>query len=144
MASAGKMPSRKRTRRGAPVANQRLARNGAAAIAPVNARTVGKVLGILRRASKGWNAPVMALEAAEHGDPFRTLIGCILSLRTRDETTAKAVPRLFAQASTPHAMLSLGGETNAAPAEQKAEVRKNRRTPGNRRRSEKRSGHLSA
>jgi endonuclease-3 len=69
---------------------------------------VGRVLIILRRASAGWNAPVMALEAAEHGDPFRTLIGCILSLRTRDETTAEAVPRLFARAASPQAMLDLG------------------------------------
>lgn len=50
----------------------------------------------------------MALEAAEHGDPFRTLIGCILSLRTRDETTAEAAPRLFAHAAAPQAMLELG------------------------------------
>ena len=143
MASAGKMPSRTRERRGASVANQRLAPNGRAAIPPVNRHTIGKVLGILRRASKGWNAPVMALEAAEHGDPFRTLIGCILSLRTRDETTAEAVPRLFARASTPQAMLSLGGETHALPATDKAEVRKNWRTGRKRRRSEKKPGHFS-
>jgi endonuclease-3 len=45
--------------------------------------------------------------AAEKRDPFRTLIGCILSLRTKDETTAIAAPRLFARASTPAAMLEL-------------------------------------
>lgn len=50
----------------------------------------------------------MALEAAEHGDPFRTLIGCVLSLRTRDETTAGATARLFAHAATAQAMLGLG------------------------------------
>lgn len=76
--------------------------------ARVGRRTVGRLLKILRRAAPGWNAPVMALEAAEHGDPFRTLIGCILSLRTRDETTAEAAPRLFAQAAAPQAMLELG------------------------------------
>ena len=57
----------------------------------------------------------MALEAAEHGDPFRVLIGCILSLRTRDETTAVAVPRLFAEAAAPQAMLALGEERDRAP-----------------------------
>ncbi|HEY2526291.1 MAG TPA: endonuclease III [Candidatus Binataceae bacterium] len=76
-------------------------------------RTVGRVLGILRRAAPGWNAPVMALEAAEHGDPFRVLIGCILSLRTRDETTAEAAPRLFAAAAAPSAMLVLGEDAIA-------------------------------
>jgi len=55
----------------------------------------------------------MALEAAEHGDPFRVLIGCILSLRTRDETTAEAAPRLFAAAAGPQAMLALGEDAIA-------------------------------
>jgi endonuclease-3 len=82
-------------------------------IARVDRRTVGRILKLLRRAAVGWNAPVMALEAAEHGDPFRVLIGCILSLRTRDETTAVAAPRLFAAAATPHAMLALGEDAIA-------------------------------
>src|SRR5512146_102621 len=79
----------------------------------VDRRTVGRLLKLLRHAAVGWNAPVMALEAAEHGEPFRVLIGCILSLRTRDETTAVAAPRLFAEASTPHAMLALGEDAIA-------------------------------
>jgi endonuclease-3 len=82
-------------------------------IDPVDRRTVGRLLKLLRHAAKGWNAPVMALEAAEHGDPFRVLIGCVLSLRTRDETTAEAAPRLFAEASTPQAMLNLGEDSIA-------------------------------
>lgn len=45
--------------------------------------------------------------AAEKRDPFLTLIGCILSLRTKDETTAVAAPRLFAKANTPAALLAL-------------------------------------
>jgi endonuclease-3 len=68
---------------------------------------VGGVLRILRRTASGWNAPVMTLMAAERRDPYRTLIGCILSLRTRDETTAIAAPRLFARADSPAAMLAL-------------------------------------
>jgi endonuclease-3 len=76
-------------------------------LAPVTAKTVGRMLHALRKESKSWNAPVLTLMAAEKGDPFLTLIGCILSLRTRDETTAVAAPRLFARASTPAAMLEL-------------------------------------
>jgi endonuclease III len=76
--------------------------------AAVNCSTIGAVLKILRRASAGWNAPVIALEAIEHRDPFRTLIGCILSLRTRDETTAEATKRLFERAATAGSMLELG------------------------------------
>ena len=102
-------PARKQLRKSAP-----RPRAGAAPRPPadrrpaLDRRTMGRLLRILRRAAAGWNAPVMALEAAEHGDPFRILIGCILSLRTRDETTAEAAPRLFAHAATAQAMLDLG------------------------------------
>ena len=65
------------------------------------------MLGILREAAPAWNAPVLTLMAAEKRDPFLTLIGCLLSLRTKDETTAVAAPRLFARADNPAAMLAL-------------------------------------
>lgn len=43
-----------------------------------------------------------------HGpDPFRILIGCILSLRTKDEVTYPATERLFAKAKDPAGMLKL-------------------------------------
>jgi endonuclease-3 len=74
---------------------------------PVTRKTIGRVLRILRRAAPAWNAPVLTLMAAERRDPFLTLIGCILSLRTKDQATAVAAPRLFAQADTPSGMLEL-------------------------------------
>ena len=40
-------------------------------------------------------------------DPYRTLIACILSLRTKDATTDAASERLFACADTPSDMLKL-------------------------------------
>ena len=40
------------------------------------------------------------LKEQEGGDPFRILIGTILSQRTRDENTTKAVANLFARYST--------------------------------------------
>ena len=45
--------------------------------------------------------------AAQRRDPFRVLIACLLSLRTKDETTGPAAARLFALADTPEAMLRL-------------------------------------
>lgn len=74
---------------------------------PITAATIGRALRILRKAAAGWDAPVLTLMAAEKRDPFRTLVGCILSLRTKDETTAVAAPRLFARAATAEAMLRL-------------------------------------
>jgi endonuclease-3 len=73
----------------------------------VTARTIGPILGILRAASAAWSAPILTLMAAQRDDPFLTLIGCILSLRTKDETTAAAATRLFARAATPAAILAL-------------------------------------
>ena len=72
-----------------------------------SAPTVSKALRILRRVAPGWNAPVITLVAAESRDPFLTLVGCILSLRTRDQTTAVAARELFARARTPAAILAL-------------------------------------
>lgn len=43
-------------------------------------------------------------------NPFRVLIGTILSLRTKDTMTAQVAPRLFAEADTPQAMLHLSEE----------------------------------
>jgi endonuclease III len=40
-------------------------------------------------------------------DPFRILIGCVISLRTKDEVTYPATERLFARASDPGAMAKL-------------------------------------
>jgi len=37
-------------------------------------------------------------------DPFRILIGCVISLRTKDEVTYPATERLFARARTPKTM----------------------------------------
>jgi endonuclease III len=82
----------------------------ARSVKKVTSATIGRVLRILRKAASAWNAPVLALMATEHRDPFLTLIGCILSLRTKDETTAVAAPRLFAHADTPQKMLELSTE----------------------------------
>jgi len=40
-------------------------------------------------------------------DPYQVLIACLLSLRTKDETTGPAARRLFALANTPAQMLTL-------------------------------------
>ena len=77
----------------------------------VTPRTIGAMIRVLRREAPGWNAPIVGLIAQERRDPFLTLIGCILSLRTRDETTEAACARLFARAATPDAMLRLNRRT---------------------------------
>lgn len=52
--------------------------------------------------SKDKRATALAqLKDVEEGDPFRVLIGTILSQRTRDENTAKASENLFSKYRTP-------------------------------------------
>jgi len=62
---------------------------------------------VLRREVRRWQEPVVGLVARESQDPFRILIACVLSLRTKDRTTAEASRRLFALATKPAAMLRL-------------------------------------
>ncbi len=66
------------------------------------------VLRILRKEVQQWQDPVVGVVAKESGrDPFRILISCLLSLRTKDRTTAEASARLFALAADPATMLEL-------------------------------------
>jgi endonuclease-3 len=66
------------------------------------------VLRIVQREVRRWKEPVVGVIAREsHHDPFLILISCLLSLRTKDQTTHEASNRLFALAHTPSAMLQL-------------------------------------
>ncbi len=53
-------------------------------------------------------------ETTNGPDPFRILIACVLSLRTKDETTYPAAERLFSRASSPRAMRRLPEATIAS------------------------------
>ncbi len=66
-----------------------------------------RVIRRLRAAAPSWNAPVVTLIANQSADPFQILISCLLSLRTKDETTGPAARRLFQLADTPHTMVAL-------------------------------------
>jgi endonuclease-3 len=66
---------------------------------------------ILRREAPHWDVPVVSLMAQEQREPYRVLIATLLSLRTQDQTTAKASKRLFDLADTPQTMLALDRKT---------------------------------
>ena len=73
-----------------------------------DARAMGRVTARLRRAAPAWDTTALAAVAhATARDPFRILISCLLSLRTKDETTGPASARLFALADTPAGILAL-------------------------------------
>jgi len=69
--------------------------------------SIGHTIRRLRREAPGWRITALAEVAAQWHDPFRVLVACLLSLRTKDETTGPASARLFALADTPKAMLRL-------------------------------------
>ena len=63
---------------------------------------------IVRREIRQWQEPVVGVVARKSKrDPFRILISCLLSLRTKDKTTSEASERLFALAHTPVTMLKV-------------------------------------
>jgi endonuclease III len=59
---------------------------------------------------KGWVTPAVTIVATQDHDPFKVLVSCILSLRTRDQVTAEASERLFALADTPAGLSRLSPE----------------------------------
>jgi len=63
---------------------------------------------IVKREIRQWQEPVVGVVARESDrDPFRILISCLLSLRTKDKTTSEASARLFALAHTPASLLKI-------------------------------------
>jgi endonuclease III len=65
-------------------------------------------LRIVKREILQWEEPVLGVVARESNrDPFRILISCLLSLRTKDKTTNEASVRLYALAHQPATMLVL-------------------------------------
>jgi endonuclease-3 len=74
----------------------------------MDAVAMSRVVRRLRRVAPSWNTTALtAISDATARDPFKILIGCLLSLRTKDETTGPAAARLFALADTPPGILAL-------------------------------------
>ena len=68
------------------------------------------VMEALEKAVVAWDTPAVTIISQRDGDPFKVLVSCILSLRTKDTTTGPASSRLFALADTPEKMLLLDQE----------------------------------
>lgn len=73
----------------------------------MDVNTIIKVIQILKEEYKNWREPIVTEIAERDRDPYKVLIGCILSLRTKDEVTAEASKKLFDEASTPEKMIKL-------------------------------------
>ena len=69
------------------------------------------VVSEVKKTIRRWKEPVLGVVARETRDPFHILIACLLSLRTKDHTTAEASQRLFRLADTPEHMGALSSKT---------------------------------
>jgi len=74
-------------------------------------RHIHGVITELRRVVRRWPPPAVGVVAHETRDPFRVLVSCVLSLRTKDATTTTASARLFALATTQDALGRLSSDT---------------------------------
>jgi len=68
---------------------------------------IHRAMDILREESRSWRTPAVTVVAEDSRSPYKVLVSCIISLRTKDEVTALASQRLFQHAATPEAMLQL-------------------------------------
>ena len=79
----------------------------------MKASEIDTVIKKLKAEYPKWNVPAVTLEAETSRDPFKVLISTVLSLRTKDETTAEGSRRLFKLADNPRDMLKLSKRTIA-------------------------------
>ncbi|MDP8212870.1 MAG: endonuclease III [Candidatus Zapsychrus exili] len=70
-------------------------------------KNISQVIKLLKREVKELPDPSVTLVGKKWKDPFKVLISCILSLRTKDETTLPASIRLFKIAGNVKDMLKL-------------------------------------
>ena len=70
-------------------------------------KDISAVVRILNRKRYAFATPALTEIAERSEDPFKVLVSCILSLRTRDETTARVSRRLYEIADTPREIASL-------------------------------------
>ncbi|HEX8960507.1 MAG TPA: endonuclease III [Geobacteraceae bacterium] len=68
---------------------------------------IHEAVAILTEQVRQWQTPAVTIISQRGRDPFKVLISCILSLRTKDQTTAAASERLFALADIPVKMAAL-------------------------------------
>jgi len=72
---------------------------------------IGWILEQMRKEAKMRDAPVFRAERFTRENPFTILVFTMLSARTKDETTLKAVERLFGKAKTPQKIINLSARS---------------------------------
>jgi endonuclease-3 len=68
---------------------------------------IDRMMEILKIETRKYGEPVSSDIGEVTKDPFKVLVSCIISLRTKDEVTKKASEKLFGIADTPEEMMKL-------------------------------------
>ena len=74
-------------------------------------KEISEVIKSIKKVSKNFKNTALMEVASVPKNPFQVLISCIISLRTRDEVTAKASKQLFDVADTPQKLMNLNTKT---------------------------------
>jgi len=80
---------------------------------PRTVAEINRIIRTLTATSRDWSPTAVGIVAEESHDPFRILISCLISLRTKDEVTAAASTRLFRLATVARSMAELPSSTIA-------------------------------
>jgi endonuclease-3 len=67
-------------------------------------------IAMLREMYSSWQTPAVTIVAQCGRSPFKVLVSCIISLRTKDEVTALASARLFEQGDSPDSVVRLSAD----------------------------------
>jgi len=70
----------------------------------MKATDIHAAIEVLNDAVKQWKTPAVTIVSQREGNPFKVLVSCILSLRTKDQVTGDASARLFSLADTSEKM----------------------------------------
>jgi len=73
----------------------------------ISLKEISSIIKILKRETKRFENPLIEEIKEKNRDPFKILISCLLSLRTKDEIAAKASKKLFSLADNPKKMAIL-------------------------------------
>lgn len=68
---------------------------------------IPKIISLIKSSTKNFQNPIVTEVANITNDPFKVLISCLLSLRTKDAVTAQASKRLFEVADAPEKLVKL-------------------------------------
>ena len=73
-------------------------------------KKIGLIFKLLKKELRKYDRPFVSEWARVVRDPFTTLVSCLLSLRTKDDVTAKASLRLLKKHNTPEKIIRLSNK----------------------------------